>query len=999
MVVGHPPYRSHADQDVELPDGDYIAVVNACLGYINDARVAAGYGGMLSLIDFLQAEQGVVSDGEVYLVVIKVKDASSGEKLQLSFDCREHIPSHGSEDMEYQVEGIPLPEDIMPPDWVADSRDRIHAEYGPNPIMNILSPNVEAASDYYYYDGANGTTPRHSAVPGSSGYDEDQTPDEGYAGNFHNSSSEGFAGPGTATGAPHHQLVPTDGSTDISADDSTDSPTPTHHCEDGIVNDDETDVDCGGSCPGCGAGLGCYADGDCSSGSCERSMVQTLHGSLGTCQPIPADGSTDSPTDISTDLSASADMKKSKTNLRLKAQLKKMVLTKTYSLGHMVSKVELPVRADVDLSATALPDSYNVLDDYPSCATEVQDQGVCGSCYAFSTTAMLSMRQCMLKGNDPVTGWQHVELSAQTLVSCGSQINITDQTTCAAEVGTFSQACDGGNGGDMLQFAAVYGLDSQHSYPYTSGGGSPVSHFDVTGEIVAPCDVPLAIKHEGERKEFHTFVYAVGKLLAEDQIQAEILAGGPVYMAFEVYGNLFEHSSGVHSPDTIASDYQGLHSVVAYGWGVDEDGTPYWMLQNSWGKAWGTGGRFKLARGRGLVESVYYGSVDPAAKENTDVLFGTGADPECFQDSGLVGDDGRCFLNGNNQCPHPLRIWLGSWECHSYATIPIGPYKGYIMSGTVQDPCAGARYKLSSDQLLPGYTGPPMGNVSSLEQAYDDDEVYPANGLEASEGFDMSNYHYDDDDDGGFGGIMTIGSGDDDYISPDFAAAGSAPQSAVGDGLGCYTDGDCSSGSCERSMVQTLHGSLGTCQPTEAPTPEATSAPTASPTSSPTSSIGPTSSPTTSPTSSPSPEETPAALDDDLQEMPSHAMQSGPSTSESRSAPSTGAMTHTDANTNPPAPAPAATAPEKDGTLIGMMFGIAVGVCACCFIGMAYSQPRRIAYQGVPVGPVGSEAGTGSVYDAFAQSPPQQQREQATTPRASSWGFYMYQKQPATPGA
>lgn len=40
-------------------------------------------------------------------------------------------------------------------------------------------------------------------------------------------------------------------------------------CSDGILNQDETDIDCGGSCPDCDPGAGCSAPEDCVSGLCE----------------------------------------------------------------------------------------------------------------------------------------------------------------------------------------------------------------------------------------------------------------------------------------------------------------------------------------------------------------------------------------------------------------------------------------------------------------------------------------------------------------------------------------------------------------------------------------------------------------------------------------------------------------------------------------------------------------------------------------------------------
>jgi hypothetical protein len=39
-------------------------------------------------------------------------------------------------------------------------------------------------------------------------------------------------------------------------------------CEDGARNGDESDIDCGGNCPGCADGGGCNGNGDCQSGVC-----------------------------------------------------------------------------------------------------------------------------------------------------------------------------------------------------------------------------------------------------------------------------------------------------------------------------------------------------------------------------------------------------------------------------------------------------------------------------------------------------------------------------------------------------------------------------------------------------------------------------------------------------------------------------------------------------------------------------------------------------------
>ena len=92
-----------------------------------------------------------------------------------------------------------------------------------------------------------------------------------------------------------------DGSAGDDAGDPGDPlPDPKPTCADGIKNGDETDVDCGGSCPACKQGEGCVATKDCVSidtgslacanGTCCRRYTKTT-GSVSGNGEICCDGS------------------------------------------------------------------------------------------------------------------------------------------------------------------------------------------------------------------------------------------------------------------------------------------------------------------------------------------------------------------------------------------------------------------------------------------------------------------------------------------------------------------------------------------------------------------------------------------------------------------------------------------------------------------------------------------------------------------------------------
>merc|ERR1719219_388152 len=82
-------------------------------------------------------------------------------------------------------------------------------------------------------------------------------------------------------------------------------------------------------------------------------------------------------------------------------------------------------------------------------------------------------------------------------------------------------------------------------------------------------------------------------------MMALVADGHSLYATMQVYGNFFKHKDGVYR--TLSNGKQGGHAMTAIGYG-NEDGTKYWLLQNSWGPGgWGIDGYGKVLRGKDLA--------------------------------------------------------------------------------------------------------------------------------------------------------------------------------------------------------------------------------------------------------------------------------------------------------------------------------------------------------------------------------------------------------------
>ena len=193
--------------------------------------------------------------------------------------------------------------------------------------------------------------------------------------------------------------------------------------------------------------------------------------------------------------------------------------------------------------------------------TNVKDQGSCGSCWAFSTTAVLESHIAIQTG-------KLLSFSEQQLVDC-----VQNPHKCGGTGG-----CNGATQELGFDYVKNTGIVLEKDYSYFSRN--------------------MQCKADQKKKVAKIEDYVVLPVNDYNALMNAIATVGPIAVSVAADGWEF-YSEGVFNGNCgVTID----HAVTAVGYGTDAKGNDYWLVRNSWSRNWGENGYIRIAREKSAKE-------------------------------------------------------------------------------------------------------------------------------------------------------------------------------------------------------------------------------------------------------------------------------------------------------------------------------------------------------------------------------------------------------------
>jgi len=210
----------------------------------------------------------------------------------------------------------------------------------------------------------------------------------------------------------------------------------------------------------------------------------------------------------------------------------------------------------------------------------------CGSCWAFAATSALSDRFKILRN----TSWPDINLAPQVFLNC----DLNDQ------------ACDGGDPINVYAYIYANGTTDETCQVYKARGwtnGETCGHFQpcYTCQPNGRCGVPATYL----KYNVTSYGQVTGNNLTQNiQLMMSALQQGPIACGIDATDGFHSYTGGIYTEPT--NNWDINHIIELVGYGVNQQGTKYWIGRNSWGTYWGEGGFFQIIMGQNMLDIETY---------------------------------------------------------------------------------------------------------------------------------------------------------------------------------------------------------------------------------------------------------------------------------------------------------------------------------------------------------------------------------------------------------
>jgi hypothetical protein len=294
-----------------------------------------------------------------------------------------------------------------------------------------------------------------------------------------------------------------------------------------------------------------------------------------------------------------------------------LALKKQFKSVNKLSKTFRSIRFKSDIQ---LPKQFNGPEIWKDYLTPINDQGICGNCWAHSSSAVLADRFAILS-----LGKIKFIPSPYDMTICSSDFqNVDIQKVWKNEEELQKmdkrlhqdRSCNGNNLYDTATSLFTDGVTELSCFPdkFKTSNGKDVNVgktenvdnfpycYSVTGLELDTCvdgKTPM-------RKYRCKTAYVCSKenddiTLKERKLMYDLYKYGPIIVGFMMFPDFVYDYNGksIYTHSDKSGGEIGGHAVRLVGWGeetVNGELIKYWWIANSWGKDWGINGYFRMKR-------------------------------------------------------------------------------------------------------------------------------------------------------------------------------------------------------------------------------------------------------------------------------------------------------------------------------------------------------------------------------------------------------------------